>query len=65
MDNQDVARRLIINLSQCESEVQNDVLRRCSDWLDFGGQFTDPYIIHQLQFTDRHLQIKRAKDSLT
>ena len=60
MENHEVARRLIMNLAQCEPQVQNDVLRRCSDWLDFGGEFTDPYILNQLQFTDRHLQLKRS-----
>lgn len=58
MKQRDVAKRLIINLAQCESDVQKDVLRRCSDWLESGGKLNDPYILHQLQFTDRHLELK-------
>ena len=56
-----VAKRLILNLAQCESIVQQDILRKCSDWVSSGGDLNDQYILNQLQFTDRHLSIERAK----
>ena len=65
MQQHEVAERLIINLSKCEPWVQEDVLRRCSDWLEFGGKLDDPYILNQLQFTDRYLALLKAKESLT
>ena len=61
MEKHEIAQRLIINLAQCEPEVQSDVLRRCSDWLQFGGELDDPYFMRQVEFTDRHLSIMRAK----
>ena len=57
----DVAKRLLLNLAQCESVVQQDVIRRCADWISSGGDLNDQYILNQLQFTDRHLAILRAK----
>lgn len=57
----DVAKRLILNLAQCEPVVQQDVIRRCADWISSGGDLNDQYILNQLQFTDRHLAILRTK----
>ena len=32
----EIAKLLIMNLAQCEPEVQQDVLRRCNDWFQSG-----------------------------
>lgn len=56
-----VAKRLILNLAQCEPIVQQNILRRCADWLSSGGDLNDQYVLNQVQFTDRHLEIERAK----
>lgn len=61
MTEAEVAKQLILNLNQCESVVQQDVIKRCSDWFQSGGSFNDPYIESQLRFTFRHLEIERAK----
>ena len=56
-----VAKRLIKNLAQCDPTVQQDILRRCSDWISSGGDLNDQYIINQLEFTERYLDIIRIK----
>lgn len=53
-----------MNLTQCEPVVQQDVLRRCADWFESGGNFDDPYIQNQYLYTCRHLEIMRAKDKV-
>lgn len=47
------AKQLIFNLAHCDPEVQLDVIKRCSDWIESGGEFNDPYIVRLLQFTFR------------
>lgn len=61
MTETEVAKQLIINLNQCDLVVQGDVLKRCSDWIQSGGDLNDPYIMNQLQFTNRYLEVERAK----
>ena len=61
MEQSIVAKRLITNLAQCDSTVQSDILRRCADWIESGGDLNDQYIINQLEFTFRHLGILRSK----
>ena len=57
----EIAKLLIMNLTQCEPVVQQDVLRRCADWFESGGNFDDPYIQNQYLYTCRHLEIMRAR----
>lgn len=57
MKPKDVAKQLFINLAQCEPAVQGDVIRRVTDWLENGGKFNDPYVMNQLQYTQRHLEL--------
>lgn len=64
MTEAEVAKQLIINLNQCDSVVQKDVLKRCSDWIQSGGNLDDSYIMKQLMFTSRHLEIELAKNRL-
>lgn len=61
MEQSDIAKRIITNLAQCDSTVQSDILRRCADWIESGGDLNDQYIINQLEFTDRYLSIQRSK----
>lgn len=61
MEQSIVAKRLITNLAQCDPTVQSDILRRCADWIESGGDFNDQYIINQLEFTGRYLSIQRSK----
>lgn len=61
MTEAEVAKQLILNLNQCEPVVQQDVIKRCSDWIQSGGNLDDKYIMNQLMFTYRHLEIERAK----
>lgn len=61
MKQKDVAKQLFINLVQCEPEVQRDVIRRVADWVESGGDFNDPYVENQLQYTNRHLEILSSK----
>lgn len=61
MKSKEVAKQLIVNLAQCEPSVQSDVIRRCADWIESGGNLNDPYIVNQLQYTNRHLELLTSK----
>jgi len=61
MKSKEVAKQLIVNLAQCEPSVQSDVIRRCADWIESGGNLNDPYILNQLQYTNRHLELLTAQ----
>lgn len=53
----EIAKLLIMNLAQCEPQVQQDVLRRCNDWFQSGGDIEDDYIKKQYLYTCRHLEL--------
>ena len=64
MTEAEVAKQLIINLNQCDLWVQKDILKRCSDWIQSGGNLDDPYIMRQLQFTSRYIEVELAKNKV-
>lgn len=57
MKQKDIAKELIINLAKCEDSVKADVIRRVADWLESGGDLNDDYIMNQLRYTQRHLEL--------
>lgn len=45
-----IAKALIISLRDTRNESREDVVKRCADWIESGGEFSDPYIEGQLNY---------------
>ena len=57
MKQKDVAKELIIGLASCENSVKADLIRRVADWVESGGDLNDPYVMNQLRYVQRHLEL--------
>lgn len=57
MKQKDVAKELFVNLASCENSVKADVIRRVADWVESGGDLNDDYVLNQLGYTQRHLEL--------
>lgn len=57
MKQKDVAKELFVNLASCENSVKADVIRRVADWVESGGDLNDDYVLNQLRYTQRHLEL--------
>lgn len=57
MKSEETLKQLFMNLAKCSIEVKADVIKRVSDWIESGGSLEDPYIVNQLQYTERHLEL--------
>lgn len=57
MKQKDVAKELSVNLASCENSVKADVIRRVADWVESGGDLNDDYVLNQLRYTQRHLEL--------